>query len=184
MRRVMIWCCAIVSISAYSSPVTMTLAPTRFFTGPVNAGMTKWLCGDAVCRYCKTNAHLFLQELFSFDSTCLRRCGCHNFSEKSWLITGAAQGVPQRKMCCGPWCCMEMECAGWDWKLALCGKLVVTVRQLFKSHSKQWLHTTHPPTIHKLNSQTAQILGMQPRQTKDLRKTKDTQVSGLVSDMS
>jgi hypothetical protein len=112
----MIWYCAIVSISAYSYPVTMTLAPNRLFKGPVNvlafAGMKN---GCVVMQYvyiAKTNAHLFLQALFSFDSTFLRRCGCHNFLENSWLITGAVQGVSQRKTCCGPWCFIKMEYEG------------------------------------------------------------------------
>ncbi len=54
MWRVMIWCCAIVSISAYSSPVTMTLAPTCLFKGPVNAlvftGMVVLWCSKYILR--------------------------------------------------------------------------------------------------------------------------------------
>ena len=93
MWRVMIWYCAIVSISAYSYPVTMTLVPTRLFKGPVNvlafAGMKNG-CVVMQYVYCE-DKRTFLSSsalLFWLD-----------FSEKVWL--------PQllRKVMANNWCC-------------------------------------------------------------------------------
>ena len=128
MWRVMIWYCAIVSVSAYSSPVTMTFAPTRLFKGPVNAlafaGMKN---GCVVMQYVyilKTNAHLFLQALFSFDSTFLRRCGCHNF-----LVGVAGVAATTSKVMANYWFCAGgFPAKNVLWPLVLHGNGVRRVR--------------------------------------------------------